>query len=265
MFCYQRSFGLPTEVITIEQFRALIRAPRTLKLVKEAREALARGDKNAYDNKKKGLPFVIFIATYDESDKEFENKQTGEKTTKRGHWRNQKFCRLNGLCVIDFDHVEGDVRKVWEDAFARLSDEDKARVLFVFVTPSGHGLKVVFMADVNVGNLIDNQKDFSAKLGLNPDEACKDASRGAFLTTREDIILINEEKLFTYEDISFGEKYNDEYRSGHSQPTVRPAGSPVAGCHSGHGSHDTGGNSPDAEAMKSDDSIDRLSMREGRT
>ena len=256
MFCYQRSFGLPTEVITIEQFRALIRAPKTLKLVKEAREALARGDKNAYDNKKKGLPFVIFIATYDESDKEFENKQTGEKTTKRGHWRNQKFCRLNGLCVIDFDHVEGDVRKVWEDAFARLCDEDKARVLFVFVTPSGHGLKVVFMADVNVGNLIDNQKDFSAKLGLNPDEACKDASRGAFLTTREDIILINEEKLFTYEDISFGEKYNDEYRSGHSQPTVRPSGSPVAGCHSGQGSHDTGGDSPDAEAMKSDDSID---------
>ena len=248
MFCYQRSFGLPTEVITIEQFRALIRAPRTLKLVKEAREALARGDKNAYDNKKKGLPFVIFIATYDESDKEFENKQTGEKTTKRGHWRNQKFCRLNGLCVIDFDHVEGDVRKVWEDAFARLSDEDKARVLFVFVTPSGHGLKVVFMADVNVGNLIDNQKDFSAKLGLNPDEACKDASRGAFLTTREDIISINEEKLFTYEDISFGEKYNDEYRSGHSQPTVRPAGSPVAGCHSGQGSHDTGGDSSRHEA-----------------
>ena len=213
MFCYQRSFGLPTEVITIEQFRALIRAPRTLKLVKEAREALARGDKNAYDNKKKGLPFVIFIATYDESDKEFENKQTGEKTTKRGHWRNQKFCRLNGLCVIDFDHVEGDVRKVWEDAFARLSDEDKARVLFVFVTPSGHGLKVVFMADVNVGNLIDNQKDFSAKLGLNPDEACKDAS-----TTREDIILLDE-RIFTYENPVFGEKYNEQYRAGKSQPT----------------------------------------------
>ena len=65
MFCYQRSFGLPTEVITKGQFRALITAPRTLTLVKEAREALARGDKNAYDNKKKGLPFVIFIAPYD--------------------------------------------------------------------------------------------------------------------------------------------------------------------------------------------------------
>lgn len=45
MFCYQRSFGLPTEVVTKEQFRALITAPETIKKVKEAREALARGDK----------------------------------------------------------------------------------------------------------------------------------------------------------------------------------------------------------------------------
>ncbi len=234
MFCYQRSFGLPTEVITKEQFRALITAPETIRKVKEAREALARGDKNAYDNKKKGLPFVIFIATYDESDKEFENKQTGEKSIRRGRWRNQKYCRLNGLCVIDFDHVdEADqttpapsysggerLREIWDEAYGKLSDEDKARVLFVFITPSGHGLKVVFMADVNVGNLIDNQKDFSAKLGLNPDEACKDASRGAFLTTREDILFINEEKLFTYENEEFGKKYNDSYHAGHSQPTI---------------------------------------------
>ena len=222
MFCYQRSFGLPTEVVTKEQFRALIMAPETSRKVKEAREALARGDKNAYDNKKKGLPFVIFIATYDESDKTFENKQTGEKTTRRGKWRNQKYCRLNGLCVIDFDHVEGDVRKVWEEAYSKLSDEDKARVLFVFVTPSGHGLKVVFIADAAIGNLIDNQIVFSRKLGLNPDEACKDASRGAFLTTEEDIILIliNEEKLITYESEDFGKKYNEEYHAGHSQPTI---------------------------------------------
>ena len=106
MFCYQRSFGSPTEVVNLEQFRALIKAPETFKKVEEAREALENGDKNAYDSKKKSLPFVIFVATYDESDKTFENKQTGEKTTRRGKWRNQKYCKLNGLCVIDFDHVE---------------------------------------------------------------------------------------------------------------------------------------------------------------
>ena len=130
-----------------------------------------------------------------------------------------------------------------------MGDEDKARVLFVFVTPSGHGLKVVFMADAAIGNLIDNQIVFSRKLGLNPDEACKDASRGAFLTTSEDVIFIDEEKLFTYENEEFGKKYNGEYRSGHSQPTIRPAGSAVAAGHTGQGSHNTGGESPDAEAV----------------
>ena len=223
MFCFQRSFGLPTEIVTVEQFRALITAPETIRKVKEAREALARGDKNAYDNKKKSLPFVIFIATYEEWDKKFENKLTGDVTFKKGSWRSQQHCKLNGLCVIDYDHVEGDVRQVWEEAYAKLSDEDKARVLFVYVTPSGHGLKVVFMADANVGNLIDNQIVFSKKLGLNPDEACKDASRGAFLTTNEDIIFIDEEKLITYENEDFGKKYNDEYHAGRSQPTINVA------------------------------------------
>ena len=175
------------------------------------------------DNLKKSLPFVIFIATYIE---------TASASGKLGCWRKQAACRLNGLCVIDFDHVdEADqttpgpsysggerLREIWDEAYNKLSDEDKARILLVYITPSGHGLKVVFMADVNVGNLIDNQKDFSAKLGLNPDEACKDASRGAFLTTREDIILLDE-RIFTYENPAFGEKYNEQYRAGKSQPT----------------------------------------------
>ncbi len=161
------------------------------------------------DNLKKSLPFVIFIATYIES---------ASASGKLGCWRKQAACRLNGLCVIDFDHIEGDCRAVWEEAYAKLSDEDKARILLVYITPSGHGLKVVFMADVAVGNLIDNQKDFSAILGLNPDEACKDASRGAFLTTREDIILLDE-RIFTYENPAFGEKYNERYHQGKSQPT----------------------------------------------
>ena len=234
MFCYQRSFGLPTEVVTLEQFRALISAPETIKKVKEAREALARGDKKTYDAKKKGLPLAIFIGTFEESVKEIENKKTGEKKSVAGCWRLQKHCRLNGLCVIDFDHIGSlsadpspkgkgcskSVREVWAEAFARLSDEDKARILLVFVTPSGQGLKVVFIADAAVGNLIDNQIVFSQKLGLNPDEACKDASRGAFLTTRDDVIFIDKERLFNYESEDFGKKYDDEYHAGHSQPTL---------------------------------------------
>ena len=271
MFCYQRSFGLPTEVVTQQLLYQLVGSPQTRWLTQEHRrwrdampsivadsalqEEWAKDEEyqkwcidqendhrfvrkgvtksqafkamtlpqrlQGYcDYLKKSLPFVIFIATYDESE--------SAKSKKMGHWRNQKYCRLNGLCVIDFDHVEGDVRKVWEEAYAKLSDEDKARVLFVFVTPSGHGLKVVFIADAAIGNLIDNQIVFSRKLGLNPDEACKDASRGAFLTTSEDIIFIDEEKLITYESEEFGKKYNEEYHAGHSQPTIQTP--PVLPC-----------------------------------
>jgi len=229
MFCYQRNFGSPTEIVSQQQFWALIKAPRTVSLLREAREALAKGDKKTYDAKKKGLPFVIFIATYDE---------TASASGRLGCWRKQAACKLNGLCVIDFDHVTSSqplqdeesktVREIWDEAYVKLSEEDKSRILLVYVTPSGQGLKVVFMADPAVGNLIDNQKVFSQKLGLNPDEACKDASRGAFLTASEDILLMNEEKLFTYENKDFGEKYNSQYRAGKSQPTIKTHPQPLS-------------------------------------
>ncbi len=223
---------MPTEVVTKERFRALISAPETFRKVKEAREALAKGDKNGYDAKKKGLPLAIFIGTFEESVKKIKEREV------KGCWRLQSHCRLNGLCVIDFDHVnEGDdndnpnferpLKEIWDEAYARLGEEDKKRILFVFVTPSGHGLKVVFVADANVGNLIDNQIDFSQKLGLNPDESCKDASRGAFLTTSEDIIFIDEERLFNYESEEIGKKYDAEYHAGNSQPTKKVEGSKV--------------------------------------
>ena len=220
MFCYQRGFNNPTRVISAEQFWALVKAPETAQKVKEAREALAKGDKATYDRKKKGLPLMIFVGTFEESDRTFEDKKTGEKRTVKEFWRNQAHVRLNGLVVADYDHLEGDVRKVWEEACAKLSDEDKARILLVFITPSGHGLKVVFMADPNVGNLIDNQLVMSSKLGFEVDDSCKDGCRGAFQTTDEDIILINEEKLFTYENEEFGKKFNDSYHAGHSQCTI---------------------------------------------
>ena len=207
----------------MEQFWALVRAPHTAKLVAEARAALAKDDKATYDKKKKQLPLVIFVGTFDESEKEVENKKTGEKRKMKGRWRNQANVNLNGLVVADYDHLDGDVREIWKDVYAKLSDEDKARILLVFVTPSGQGLKVVFMADAKVGNLIDNQLDFSAKLGLKLDESCKDGSRGAFMTTEQDIISISDE-LFTYENKEFAELYEEQYRNGNSSPSKGSAG-----------------------------------------
>ena len=285
MFCYQREFRLPTEIVTKQLLHQLMDSAQTRWLTQEHRrwraqmpsiladeklqeewakdeefqkfcteepvrllkqkdgkkkaeafKALTLPNKMQYycDWLKKSLPFVIFIATYEETAPEGKMKAA---------WRKQEHCRLNGLCVIDFDHVdettEADqttppsghpsysggentpgLREIWDEAYGKLTEEDKKRILFVFVTPSGHGLKVVFMADPAIGNLIDNQIVFSQKLGLNPDQSCKDASRGAFLTTSEDIIFIDEEKLITYENEEFGKKYNEQYHNGMSQPTI---------------------------------------------
>jgi len=220
MISYQERFNLPTQVVSQEQFWALVKAPKTAKRVAEAREALEKGDKVQYDKKKKQLPLMIFVGTFDESDKVVEQGLKKEKMKVRGCWRNQKNACLNGLVVADYDHLEGDVRVIWDEVFAKLSDEDKARIVLVYVTPSGQGLKVVFKADAGIGNLIDNQLDLSEKLGLKLDESCKDASRGAFMTTDKDIILLNE-VLFTYENKGFAEKYGKAYRAGKSGETKK--------------------------------------------
>ena len=252
MFCYQRGFNNPTRVISAEQFWALVKAPETAQKVKEAREALAKGDKATYDRKKKGLPLMIFVGTFEESDRTFEDKKTGEKRTVKEFWRNQAHVKLNGLVVADYDHLEGDVRQIWEEAYAKLSDEDKARILYVFITPSGQGLKVVFMADPDVGNLIDNQLVMSSRLGLFCDGSCRDGCRGAFQTTDEDIIFIKEEKLFTYENEDFGKKYNHSYHAGNSQPTIDIV--QIKSCAAGLASVQAAGE--DQQALSGDDGGD---------
>ena len=222
MFSYQQQLtDSRTRLITPEVFWAYCRAPQTIQLVTEARQALQNGDEKTYADKKKQLALMIFVGTFEEWEKEVENKRTGEKRKETAMWRSQSHVHLNGLVVADYDHLQGDVRKIWAEAYERLSPEDQARIVLVYVTPSGQGLKPVFTADPAIGNLIDNQLDFSRKLGLSLDESCKDGSRGAFMTTANDIIYINEEKLFTYEDETFSTRFDPLYRNGQSQATQK--------------------------------------------
>ncbi len=85
----------------------------------------------------------------------------------------------------------------------------------MYITPSGKGLKIVFKADAARGNLIDNQHAMAEVLGVEVDESCKDASRMSFICKESDILYIDKE-LFTYENKEFAEKYDAEYRAGHS-------------------------------------------------
>ena len=70
-------------------------------------------------------------------------------------------------------------------------------------------------------------------LGVEVDESCKDASRMSFICKESDILYIDKE-LFTYENKDFAEKYDAEYRAGHSRGSLTPNPSPRG---EGNGQH----------------------------
>ena len=195
-FCYQKNFSNPTLPVDEAQFYALVRATQWKENIDKYRET---GEASL----KRKLPAFIFQAMFDE---------TASAKGKVGRWRKQAATRLTGLVVMDIDHVDNPQEKFIE---WKTLDFGKLGILLVYITPSGHGLKIIFKADAAKGNLIDNQHAMAEVLGVEVDESCKDASRMSFICKEEDILYIDKE-LFTYENKEFGEKYDAEYRSGHS-------------------------------------------------
>ena len=239
MFCYQKNFSNPTLPVDEAQFWALVRATQWNENIDKYRET--------HDAAlKRKLPAFIFQATFDE---------TTSKAGKVGRWRKQSATRLTGLVVMDIDHVEAyplpilckqsvasaerpkggviekptpqDYYNVWRETHPELFSNQTpltsggvggGPIFLVYITPSGHGLKIVFKARNEWGNLIDNQHEMAKLLGVEVDESCKDASRMSFICKESDILYIDKE-LFTYENKEFAEKYDALYRDGHSQGT----------------------------------------------
>ena len=206
MFCYQKNFSNPTLPVDEAQFFALVRATQWNENIDKFRET---GDAQL----KRKLPAFIFQATFDE---------TTSKSGKTGAWRKQAATRLTGLVVMDIDHVESEELRVKSEEFAAADFKQRASelgILLIYITPSGHGLKIVFKARTEWGNLIDNQHQMAKLLGVEVDESCKDASRMSFICKESDILFIDKE-LFTYENKEFGERYNSLYREGHSAAEI---------------------------------------------
>ena len=224
MFSYQKSFVNPTLPVDEQQFYALVSATQWNDNIDKYRET---GEASL----KRKLPAFIFQAMFDE---------TLSKNGKVGRWRKQAATRLTGLVVMDVDHVENPQKKFAE---WKTLDFGALGILLIYITPSGYGLKIVFKADVAKGNLIDNQHAMAEVLGVEVDESCKDASRMSFICKESDILYIDKE-LFTYENKEFAEKYDAEYRAGHSGAAAPAA---VAGKKAESGSETVG--NVDAKAV----------------
>ena len=204
-FCYQKNFSNPTLPVDEAQFWALVKASEWNEKIDKYRET--------HDAAlKRKLPAFIFQATFGE---------TTSPKGKTGAWRKQSATQLTGLVVMDIDHLESEELRVKSEEFTAANFKQRAAelgILLIYITPSGAGLKIVFKARLDWGNLIDNQHAMAKVLGVEVDESCKDASRMSFVCKESDILYLNKE-LFTYENKEFAERYTALYRDGCSQAT----------------------------------------------
>ncbi len=203
MFCYQKNFSNPTLPVDEAQFWALVKAAKWNENIDKFRET---GDASL----KRKLPAFIFQATFDE---------TESANGKLGAWRKQKATRLTGLVVMDLDHIDNPLT-LYQGWIEKGLDLKALGIVLIYISPSGKGLKIVFKARLDWGNLVDNQHAMAKVLGDDVviDESGKDSSRMSYICKESDILYIDKE-LFTYENKEFAERYNALYRDGHSQAT----------------------------------------------
>ena len=156
---------------------------------------------------KDNLPAFIFAC------REFD----ATETAKGGMFRHRRLadCHLNGLFMLDIDHIENPM-EVW---YKMRDDKELMKsIALVHITSSSFGIRIVATADINIGNLADNQISLAQKLGYKADESCIDATRNSFAPKEEDIIYINEDLLFDYYNEEFDKRFTDEYRKKKTQP-----------------------------------------------
>ena len=160
---------------------------------------------NAYRDTKKArkksqLPVCCFQASFGLSI---------NKVGVEGTWRESTASHLTGLAVIDLDHVENPLEII--DRILGREDFSELGILLIYITPSGQGIKIVFIARPEWGNLMDNQYEMAQLLGVLAvvDSGCKDAARASFVPKFDDVKFLDE-SLFTYSNPAYDEQYGEK-------------------------------------------------------
>lgn len=226
-FLYEPRRGKPTVVVDKSLFKAVLNDKNLQQNIVDYRQYM----KNANFHEESGnleeskkwkteagkikaqLPGWVFSAKEMVAHEWIDSKK---KNRGVDHWRHQDWAIVNGLIMCDFDHLEDPVKTYSEHIEPIIPLWE---VLFVFITPSGKGLKVVFKAMDHLGDIEENQKAFASAANLELDEVCKDASRLSFCTTNDDVLYLDEE-IFDYENETFIKKYKEKYFRGVVNPDM---------------------------------------------
>ena len=160
---------------------------------------------------KSSLPAVIPTVThFDEST---------DRWGRTGMWRVQQNGYLSGLAVVDADHVPNPEALI--DEWLQRENFKDLGIVWIFITPSGEGIKVVFKAREEWGNLQDNAYTMAEALGVLDfaDSQTKNSDHAHFVPRAEDVKFVDWEGLLTYENPAYEARYGEAYRRGESEPT----------------------------------------------
>jgi len=162
--------------------------------------------------KKSSLPAIIPTITHFAESK--------DRWGRIGLWRVQQYGYLSGLAVVDGDHVPNVEELVSE--WLQREDFKDLGIVCIFITPSGEGVKVIFKAHEDWGNLQDNAYTMAEKLGIleYADGQTKNSDHAHFIPKMDDVKYIDWEELFNYQNPAYEEKYGEAYRRGESEPTI---------------------------------------------
>ena len=140
------------------------------------------------------------------TDKEGNPKFDAQGNPLMYHERKQSnILHLSGLFMSDFDHLPFPP----EDLFERTQVKGFPwKVLLAHKTSSGNGLRTVSEWNLDAGNIADNQYLMAKELGVLDvigttgkyvcDNSCINADRISYCPRLEDILYINEDKLFKF-------------------------------------------------------------------
>ena len=161
--------------------------------------------------KKSSLPAIIPTITHFAESK--------DRWGRIGLWRVQQYGYLSGLAVVDGDHVPNVEERVSE--WLQREDIKDLGIVCIFITPSGEGVKVIFKAHEDWGNLQDNAYTMAEKLGIleYADGQTKNSDHAHFIPKADDVKFIDWEELFNYQNPAYEEKFGEAYRRGESEPT----------------------------------------------
>lgn len=159
---------------------------------------------------KSTLPAVIPTACFTESK---------DRWNRTGLWRVQAHGHLTGLAVLDADHVPDPESLI--EGWLKRDDFNQLGILWIFITPSGQGIKLVFKAREDWGNLQDNAYQMAEMLGVleYADSQCKNSDHAHFVPKASDVKYIDWAELFAYENPAYEQRFGEAYRRGESEPT----------------------------------------------